>query len=86
MKLTKKELLSDGEHFFIKESIKHRFKIRYTLWPTALEDLIWDDSCTDTGVPKTYFRMKKAKSRKPYWRKKRRNQKRYKQQEKRRGH
>jgi len=77
LKLSEELIEFEGERYWKKESMKHRFKERWVMFPTSCEDLIWESAITERGLTKKKVREHKAKAKKPYWRKKRKEQRKY---------
>jgi len=78
MKLTRSEIALHGEHLKKTETMKERFKESWVTYPCYADELIWDGCLTERGLTKRKIREKNAKAKKPYWRKKRNLQRRFK--------
>lgn len=77
MKLQKREVLLEAENYACSEPMKHRFKHCHIPWAYSLEEMPFNDSIHEFGIRRKAFITKKnERVRKPYWRKKRRQQKR----------
>lgn len=84
MKLLKSEIILEAEKYAFGEPMKHRFKHMHIPWAYSLEEMPFNDSIHEFGIRRKKFITKKnERVRKPYWRKKRREQKRAKSLEKR---
>lgn len=82
MKLSPHEIHNEIELYPPKEPMKYRFKLRRILYAYSLEEMPFDDSVHDMAIRRKEFIQKKnERVRKPYWRKKRRQQKRHKAME-----
>lgn len=72
-------MVEDAEKLPSYEPMKHRFKSWHIPWAYSLEDMPFDDCPHEFGIRrKEFIRKKNERVRKPYWRKKRREQKRAK--------
>lgn len=75
--------LDKSDSYPIMEPMKHRFKSWHIPWAYSLEEMPFKDSVHEFGIRrKEFITQNNERTRKPYWRKKRRLQKRTKQLEK----
>jgi hypothetical protein len=83
MKLHSHEIQFEKELYPQKEPMKYRFKLNIIPYAYSLEEMPFDDSVHDFAIRrKEFIRKKNNRVRKPYWRKKRRHQKRARATEK----
>ena len=79
-----KHVIEKADSFPIKEAMKYRFKQNRITWAFTLSEMPFDDSIHEFGINRKELLAKKnARVRKPYWRKKRQQQKRWRKNEKR---